>query len=450
VLPAPTYANLPAARQRAARPGPAVPVVVEISVRVEVVTPILGGGDQIRTVDEVDIIRAPTVRGHLRFWWRALYARQDDDPKKLFDRESKLWGRAATDEGGRSAVELSIDIEKTGEIDKSNIRANDSRDRTPGAYALWPARSEKKTDTPAPRRVPGTQFRLKLVAPANSADEVRNALRAWLLFGGYGSRTRRGLGSFKVLDDASEWLPSSLSRDALTTLFGSDVFAPTGKASSDVPRIGGASLHIGGSRKDAVEAWTAALDWLRNFRQGTSGLQGSPAREPGTGKPERNRPSISNWPEPDKIRRLMGKMSAHAPRHNATPAWPRAGFGLPIIGRFQTKARDGRPLHEPEPFRIHWQRRQEQGERDRLASALIVKALPLAGGTFVPCALWLDRTYPDGDVILSGMSNSAAPFDRLVASGDTPRFSALAGKSTLRQAFLDWLHAECQTRVVAP
>jgi hypothetical protein len=46
--------------------------VREISLRVEIVTPILGGATHARAVDEVDIIRAATVRGHLRFWWRAL------------------------------------------------------------------------------------------------------------------------------------------------------------------------------------------------------------------------------------------------------------------------------------------------------------------------------------------------------------------------------------------
>jgi len=43
-----------------------------------------------------------------------------------------------------------------------------------------------------------------------------------------------------------------------------------------------------------------------------------------------------------------------------------------------------------------------------------------------------------------------APFDRLVAQGDTARFAALANKTSLRQAFLDWLQATKQTTVVAP
>jgi CRISPR-associated protein Cmr1 len=316
--------------------------VREISVRLEFVTPILGGSTQPRAVDEVDIVRAASVRGHLRFWWRALYAAQYQTASALYARESEIWGRAATELGGRSAVEVRIDIEKRGAIDAEDIRLYDSKDgkATPGAYALWPARSEKKTATPpAPRRVPGTQFRLTLTTVASFEPEVRNALRAWILFGGYGSRTRRGLGSLRVLDNPSAWLPAKGTREAIANVFGFDVLASPAGAPGDVSWLGGAALQVGNAQRDALMAWTTALDWLKELRQGTTGQPGDRAREPGTGKPQPQRPSISNWPEPDKIRHLAHKVRAHKPRHNATPAWPRAGFGLPILGRFQTQAR---------------------------------------------------------------------------------------------------------------
>ncbi|HWP38058.1 MAG TPA: type III-B CRISPR module RAMP protein Cmr1 [Gemmatimonadales bacterium] len=110
-------------------------------MRLELVTPVLGGSASTRAVDEVDIVRAPTVRGHLRFWWRALYAAQHASVLTLYERESRIWGRAATDEGGRSGVEIRIDVEKAGAIDKSDILLYDSKGgkATPGAYALWPA-----------------------------------------------------------------------------------------------------------------------------------------------------------------------------------------------------------------------------------------------------------------------------------------------------------------------
>lgn len=467
---APAYGALPTARMRSARRAREG---YEMSVRLEVVTPILGGSTQTRAVDEVDVIRAATVRGHLRFWWRALYAARYSSAQDLYECESQVWGRAATDGGrrsaveiaggrcvgrsrraatdggGRSAVEIRIRVEQLGEIDNSDIRLYGSN-ATPGAYALWPAREEKKTSTqPAPRRMPGTRFRLTLIAAASCEPEVRNALRAWILFGGYGSRTRRGLGSLTVVEDRASWLPSEATRAALKDLFGFDVLASPANAPGDTPWLGGASLQVGMAERDAIQAWTTALDWLKEFRQGTRGEQGDRAREPGAGKPQPQRPSISNWPEADKIRHITRKTRAHAPRHNATVVWPRAGFGLPIIGQFQKNARNGGRYDEPDGFELCW-RAGDGTEHDRLASPLIVKALPLADGTFVPCALWLNRAYPAGEVILRGVNNSQAPFDRLVAPGDTPRFSALAGKHSLRQAFLDWLQARYRMTVVAP
>src|SRR5690606_15644684 len=107
---APKYQELPAAKPRPAR---GAPELVELRVQLEVVTPILGGSHQTRAIDHVDVIRAPSVRGHLRFWWRALYAAQYANADALYKRESALWGRAATDDGGRSAVEIRVSVEGT-------------------------------------------------------------------------------------------------------------------------------------------------------------------------------------------------------------------------------------------------------------------------------------------------------------------------------------------------
>lgn len=484
---APTYQELPTAKSRAVRGGPER---IEIRVRLEVITPIFGGSHQTRAIDKLDVIRVPSVRGHLRFWWRALYAARYENSEDLYEYESALWGRAAIkDGGGRSRVEIRVNVEREGIIDTTDIRLNPGRDQqaTPGAYALWPAREEKKTNTPAaPRRKPGTQFQLtlKVFGTEQDAIEVKNALRAWILFGGYGGRTRRGLGSLTVIDNGSDWLPTAATREAIKKLFGFDIFAaPTGTP-GDVPWLPGASLHVRPAERDAQTAWTTALDWLREFRQGTNGKRGERAREPG---PQPNRPSISNWPEADKVRRLstpQGRLRwAHTPRHNQTPVWPRAGFGLPIIGQFQsrsrkkhpTRKRNGRPDEmrwnelpedhpnygtEPEGFELRWTAANKT--YDRLASPLIVKALPLADGSFVPCVLWLNRSYPNGaQVGLARPSRdrpdekevdlrTVAPFDRLAAPGDTARFSALANKTSLREAFLDWLHTTYQTTVVAP
>lgn len=451
ILVAPAYAALPPAKPRSTRGGPEL---AELSVHIKVVTPILGGGVLTRSLDDVDVIRVPSVRGHLRFWWRALYAQMFANAEELHRRESALWGRAAKDDGGRSAVEVRVVVTKVGVVDDRPIQLVPGNDQTPGAYALWPARGVPNQDKPtASRRQSDTRFQLTLKVAVNDKAEVENAVRAWLLFGGYGGRTRRGLGSLQVTKDASMWLPSSATRAALEGLFGSDIFASPLVAVGDVSWIGGGSFHVGSAVPDAQTAWTTALDWLKDFRQGTTGSAAGRAREPGTGKTQSHRPSISNWPEADKIRHIHRKTRSHTPNHNAAAAWPRAGFGLPIHGQFQTTDRNNNrhAYDEPAGFELRW--RAHGVTHDRLASPLIVKALPLANGTFVPCALWLNRAYPaNSEVFLRGVDNSQAPFARLVAPGDTARFSALAGKSSLRAAFLDWLHEHPthRTTVVAP
>lgn len=456
IPPAPPYASLPAASPRLRRGGPRV---IPIRVQVQVVTPILGGGSERRALDDVETIRAASLRGQLRFWWRALFSQRYASGRELLAAESERWGCAAMDQR-RSAIDLRIELDAAGPIDREEVQLREGPRATPGAYALWPARAEPRKGVPtAPRRLPGTRFTLALVAPKDLEPELRDTLRAWLLFGGYGSRSRRGLGSFGVVNDPSAWLPGRPTREALTTLFARDVLAAPGVPDGDTPRLGGATLHVGATpERDAGAAWMKALGWLREFRQGTSGGPGHRARNPPPTDEKPPRPSISNWPEADKIRRLTGKTKAHPPRHDATPAWPRSGFGLPINGQFQTKARHGGPdLQEPGDFELWWRANGET--HDRLASPLILKALPLADGSFVPCALWLSRAYPaGGEVGLArkqpGMkdidSRSAAPFDRLLGPSDTARFSALQGKARLRDAFLDWLRTTQSTKVIAP
>jgi CRISPR-associated protein Cmr1 len=107
-------------------------------------------------------------------------------------------------------------------------------------------------------------------------------------------------------------------------------------------------------------------------------------------------------------------------------------------------------------FFLLWQRRGKEGGNpqvmQRLASPLIVKALPLATGQFCPLALWLDRRFPEaGEVGLSSKASgpldpkTLAAFDRLVSEEDSPRFLPLEeGRNEvqghrLRTSFEAWL-----------
>jgi CRISPR-associated protein Cmr1 len=438
----------------------------EISVRLQVVTPILGGGPRLRDVDYVDVIRVPTVRGHLRFWWRALYGHLYENAADLHKDESALWGRPADEKekGGRSEVEIRVDIaSKVPPRDRSRVSIGSI-----DGYALWPAREPH-----ADRRPPGTEFTLTIIGPLQHKAVLQNSLRAWILFGGYGSRTRRGLGSLTVTasnqieesEQCKKWLPTievgddpKDVRKMISACFGSDIFLPSEEATqmpNSLPRLAGAALlvHLPGPKDPnnrhkqigfpAMKAWTESLGWLRSFRQGTAG--------DGARERTASNPGLSNWPEADKIRHLTNK-KGHKPRHNDKPAFPRAGFGLPIVMKFKPGAGD-----PDKQYDILW--KSPQGRHERLASPLILKALPLANGRFLPMALWLDRNDPPGSkVYVKGHEHATADFDVLVAAGDTARYSgelakalrprpALPAKSSLRGFFLAYLEGKGVRRI---
>jgi len=410
-------------------------------------TPIFGGGVVAGQPDERVPIRVPSIRGHLRFWWRALRpAGMPADEMRAGER--RLFGGAAGEEGAASNVIVTVSGVQPSELDPSKPSFNSA-----DGYALFPARGQQRQPD-KPRWKPGIKFTLTVDVPATDVSSVRQALLAWILFGGYGGRTRRGLGSLACVSEAArrEWLPAAATMQAVAERLGSDVFANSKAVpSTDTPRFAGATLLAGPAGPSAHSAWMASLGMLRIFRQG-DGL----AREQGQG----GRPGRSRWPEADKVRRLAGRQTAHEPRHNATPAWPRAAFGLPITAQFQKKARDGRfyDPSEPEKFELVWQ--AATGKTfDRLASPLILKPLALSNGQFAPIALWLDRAFPDGMVVAKisdrdtrrriDQTTTAAPFDRILADGDKPLFQPLVGHSSVRDAFLSWVLTQPQWSLAA-
>ncbi len=478
-LPEPSSTEVSFLRRRSA----SAPSLESFTLSLKTVTPILGGGVIARSPElpGVDIIRVPTLRGHLRFWWRALYghefvSRGPAGAEALSLRERQLWGgmgragKALNEDSKRahrSQVEIRVlDVrpagEDTGKIDLGALPS----------YALWPARNGK-TEADIARWKPGLCFTLEVVAPKGDVMvQVRNAVRAWILFGGYGSRVRRGCGSVCLepsTPDIAQWLPASADLASLRRLFGGvPLFSPElAEQPGDMPLLRGAHLFRGGagvSQREGEKAWLSALGWLREFRQGPqpasagdTGQMGI-ARSPGEGK----RAGRSNWPEADKIRRFAKAAphdrkagnaypGVHAPRsqHSATPAWPRSGFGLPIVFHFQQKRREGGDYFpkEPEDVQLQWERQvgNQWEPMDRLASPLIVKALPLADGRFEPIALWLERGAPRGGQVVMkqfGQSDSRTrvPFvSAFRASDDAPLFKPLQRADNLRDAFFLWL-----------
>lgn len=422
-------------------------------VHLKTVTPILGGAARTRTCDEADVVRVPTIRGHLRFWWRALHAHRFSDSGGFYEEEARIWGRAGDAAGGgRSLVDVRVKVLQKSGIENQNPDA-------PSAYALWPARGTGQGQPAAPRRQPGLEFKLFISAPSSDLEQVRDAVRLWILFGGYGSRTRRGLGVLTVCGDAAkDWLPDGSNGEcllqSLDDLFKSSLgdrnqgpagrifsvpSAPAGWAPNSVPVIAGASFLVDlpageNDETDSNTAWLAALSRLRDFRQGDPYNEGKPARNGLRGR--------SFWPEADVLRSLTNQYPArHTPREDhilhpptTPPLWPRAGFGLPINIQFAP----GDRAQEPRSVQLLWHDGKGK-DKDRLGSPLIVKPLPVRGKSFLPMALWLNRAEPNGQVFAKQGPNTLPSSQAHIGTFRAPLFEPAHGKSSVREAFCDWL-----------
>lgn len=108
-----------------------------LAVELAVVTPMFGGGAVPRQTDPDLPIRGASIRGHLRFWWRACMARHYATVDELFAAEAQIWGKAAKAAVGRadgpSDVDVVVELLGAGRENQALARNRN----TPLAYALW-------------------------------------------------------------------------------------------------------------------------------------------------------------------------------------------------------------------------------------------------------------------------------------------------------------------------
>jgi len=329
----------------------------------ELVTPLYGGGVRAGEVDSGLPVRPSAIRGQLRFWWRLLARHKYGlAPDVLRQREFALWGGVGK-EAQASQVWVRVsgvskpDIAPWAEYERNS--RGDGWQSLPkpepwanAPYALFPAQGKRPggADSAAPARLakPGLSWTLQVGLPVcgaeQVADEVREALRWWASFGGIGARVRRGLGAVQVHGLAV--------------------------VSVEEAAEAGCRLVLGEAYPGAEKAWIAAVNKLKDFRQ-----KPDFARNKG-----KERPGRSRWPEPDALRRALGRHAPeHAPVHVAGQAYPRAAFGLPIIFHFKDRGDPADTILQPVGA-------------DRLASPLLLRPYP-RGGKWHAAALLLPHAH---------------------------------------------------------
>lgn len=161
------------------------------SYRVELVslTPVFMHGwqrlvpDRNRREAEYAELRESSIKGVLRYWWRALNM---DDPHEMLRRETELFGGTGVGDEGAKKSPISLYIE-------ARQRRHDNT-REP----LRPHKSEQR-DRLMVKAIPSnTPFALEVSAPERAAaafKEVCLYLEFMLMVSGFGQRARRGGGA---------------------------------------------------------------------------------------------------------------------------------------------------------------------------------------------------------------------------------------------------------------
>jgi CRISPR-associated protein Cmr1 len=272
-------------------------------------------------------------------------------------------------------------------------------------YVLFPF--QRTNETPERPGQVGVRFRLIMtLAPHAEADSTlatlcvdgaRQALWAWIMFGGVGSRTRRGCGSLLCQADgelanrdgketarimAKELRPPEhgtigwITRNAATYVkSGGNLIGPSLQGA--VFRISNAKTHI--------NAWSIAVQPYSDFRQG---------RRVGRNFGSTLRPGQSRWPEPGAVRNLFNLDATHQgntsdqeahPYFKGTNAnggdFPRADLGLPLLFQNMDGLSGAAELS-----------RSAKGAA-RFASPLIVKALAVTNERSIPLALMMNTPH---------------------------------------------------------
>jgi CRISPR-associated protein Cmr1 len=169
-----------------------------------IVTPMfIGGADQTPS----DGLRPPSFKGALRFWWRALNwarylpeARDESAALRLLHaEEARLFGLAATsDRASGQGIFLLRVTGKPQKVTESQWPQNNTGSGYLG-YGLMAT-----NDTPHRQGIREgvdftVQLRFKPQATPADMETIQDALQALSLFGGLGSRARRGFGSMTLM-----------------------------------------------------------------------------------------------------------------------------------------------------------------------------------------------------------------------------------------------------------
>lgn len=317
----------------------------QLTAEVRLIRPQFGGGAVTRKVDQGTWLRPASVRGALRFWWRALVGHQYASARALRDEEDKIFG--SPDKLGRNGpgalwVTVSAAIPGTlkpfspGQESAESVAyfPAQSNNNLPAAALLQSGTATVSIGCRGGRPLRDDAGHPRGHAPPAWWSGVVRAFVTWVTLGGSGSRTRRGAGALAFAE------PSLRPLDAPTSL------AELRHWLADLPLLSGPA-PVGNlfllARREAVyvskkafpDASVAHIELLKLWR-GIRQDRDHPTNWQGAQGWGRSR-----WPEADAVRLLTGTHAtwshgvAHQPDERNRGRAPRAHLGLPIGIKFK-------------------------------------------------------------------------------------------------------------------
>lgn len=327
----------------------------------QIVTPMfLGGADHQATT-----IRPSSIKGALRFWWRALNWSKHPNLQELHKEEARLFGAAASDnDGGGQGVFLM-------RVESSATKPANFTPQAGVQYLLGMGLYDFKKGLIRDALQEKQNFTLHLLfrpnTPEDDIKQINNALKAFELLGGLGSRTRHGFGSVAGtnLMNLEEYKKSVKDLLKTITAQGEPPFtAFSVKTRVDISITGGDALKL----LDAV------------------GREQQMYRSYGRFDSNKNKRIVTGDQEPEQNFEDDHNLILNSIKNNIKPTKPpeRAIFGLPH-NYFFSSIKEGRKQAD-----LNY-------EKARRASPLFLHIHPLIDGSFIAVHILMPAKFLPND-----------------------------------------------------
>jgi len=141
-----------------------------------VITPVFGGGVQPGVNDPITLIRPSSIRGHLRFWWRAVRGARCKTVVELRQCEGMIWGTIESP----SKVALEFKTKSPGKMYPCAYFPEDKNfprfERNHPPYALFPFQGNKREGISPANCTSNFSFELRLTYPKSFSQDVDAAV----------------------------------------------------------------------------------------------------------------------------------------------------------------------------------------------------------------------------------------------------------------------------------